>query len=116
MDHISELKWESARDSLGTRGPAAARGVSAAGPRATRAVRLAELPAGARATLHDDDLDEPDRALVRAMGLTERSDLRICRQGEPCIVQVERTRVGLSRGLARRIFALPHPPANLRSA
>jgi len=42
--------------------------------------------------------------LLRAMGLCERSHVRLCRIGEPCIIQVASTRLGISRELARSIL------------
>jgi Fe2+ transport system protein FeoA len=38
------------------------------------------------------------------MGLTDRCELRVCKVGEPCIVQVNETRVGISSRLAREII------------
>jgi hypothetical protein len=40
------------------------------------------------------------------MGLSESAPVRICRQGEPCIVLVRSTRVGLSRAVARQLHAV----------
>jgi Fe2+ transport system protein FeoA len=44
---------------------------------------------------------------LRSLGLTESCQLRLCKKGEPCIVQVRSTRIGLSRAVARRIFVVP---------
>ena len=38
--------------------------------------------------------------LLEAMGLVDGSSLRICRQGEPTIIEVKDTRVGLGARLA----------------
>lgn len=46
----------------------------------------------------------PDRQLLRAMGLLEERQFRVCRCGEPCILQVNTTRVGLSREVADQIM------------
>ena len=70
-------------------------------------VRLSELPPGRVARLHMADLAAPDCALLRAIGLTDRCLLRVCKVGEPCIVQVRATRIGLSRAVAHGIFVLP---------
>jgi Fe2+ transport system protein FeoA len=48
---------------------------------------------------------------LRALGLTDRCLLRVCKAGEPCIVQVRQTRIGLSRELARGIFVIPETSA-----
>lgn len=46
----------------------------------------------------------PDRELLRAMGLLEDRQFRVCRCGEPCILQVNTTRLGLSREVADQIM------------
>ncbi len=38
------------------------------------------------------------------MGLHEEAAFEICQQGQPCIVQVEATRLGLSREVTERIM------------
>jgi Fe2+ transport system protein FeoA len=78
---------------------------------ATRPVPLADLAAGAVATLHDTDVEPATRRFLRAIGLTATTQLRVCRRGEPCIIQVRATRVGLARAIADRIFVLPVDPA-----
>jgi hypothetical protein len=50
-----------------------------------------------------------DCELLGAMGLTDRCRLRICRVGEPCIIQVAATRLGLSRVMAGKIMVQPDP-------
>jgi Fe2+ transport system protein FeoA len=42
--------------------------------------------------------------LLRAMGITERCRLRMCRRGKRCIVQVNSTRLGISNAIARNIL------------
>jgi Fe2+ transport system protein FeoA len=59
------------------------------------------------ARLHAANLTAPDCALLRALGLTDQCVLRICKIGEPCIVQVKATRIGLSRIVADGIFVVP---------
>ena len=71
--------------------------------------RLSRLRVGARGTLLLSDLDEKLASLLGAIGLTEGSSIRICRQGGPCIVQVRSTRVGLAGSLAERISVRPSP-------
>ena len=84
----------------------AARSSSSAAP-----VSLAQLRPGTRARVHAAHLTREDCALLRALGLTDRCLLRVCKAGEPCIVQVRETRIGLSRELARGIFVIPEASA-----
>ena len=70
-------------------------------------VPLCDLPVGQLARLHAVDLDEAAAGLLRALGLTADSDLRLCKGGEPCIVQIGGTRLGVSGAVARRILVLP---------
>jgi Fe2+ transport system protein FeoA len=78
------------------------RGRTSQGP-----VRLSDLGPGQTARLHGADLNPHDCALLRAIGLTDRCLLRICKVGEPCIVQVRATRIGLSRSVADGIMVVP---------
>ena len=77
--------------------------------------QLSELPVGAAATLHTTDLAADDLALLEALGLTDGSVLRVCRQGEPCIVEVRSTRIGLARTVAHRIYVASPGEATLTS-
>jgi Fe2+ transport system protein FeoA len=70
-------------------------------------VRLSELGVGATARFHDARLDRDTTRYLRAIGLTRTSEFRICKNGEPCILQVRSTRIGLSRALAGQIFVVP---------
>lgn len=72
-------------------------------------IALSELPAGSEATLAGGLLPADELRLLAAMGLSDRSLLRVCRQGEPCIVESRATRVGISRAVARRLHAEPTP-------
>jgi Fe2+ transport system protein FeoA len=81
-------------------------------------VSLAQLRAGQTATIRQTSLDAGDAALLRAMGLRPEAVVRMCRIGEPCIVEVlsgssqgcgERSgacqcRIGLARPLAERVM------------
>lgn len=73
-------------------------------------VRLVDLPAGALARFHTAAAGSEDEALLRALGLTERSLVRVCKAGEPCIVQVRTTRIGLSREAAESVLVVPEEP------
>jgi hypothetical protein len=48
------------------------------------------------------------RALLRSLGLTDASRLRICKVGEPFIIQVRATRIGLSSAVAGSIFVVDY--------
>lgn len=70
-------------------------------------VRLSDLRPGCLARMHMTDLAAQDCALLRALGLTDHCVLRICKVGEPCIVQVDSTRIGLSGSVAKSILVVP---------
>ncbi len=76
-------------------------------PESATPIRLSELEAGRKARLHKAALEPQDCALLRALGMTDRCVLRICKIGEPCIVEVRATRIGLSRAVADGIFVVP---------
>ena len=72
-----------------------------AGPPA--AVALLDLAPGTVAVLRQI-LDHQSRAVLRSLGLTNGARLRICRLGDPCIIQVRSTRIGLSKVVAQSIY------------
>lgn len=72
-------------------------------------IRLSELATGETARLHQTELDASTVRLLSALGLTPSSEFRLCKAGEPCIIQVRSTRIGLSRGVADRILVTPTP-------
>lgn len=69
-------------------------------------VPLTTLKAGASARLHETRLDEQTRSLLRSLGLTDAASLRVCKCGEPYIIQVRTTRIGVSSDVASRIFVV----------
>jgi len=71
------------------------------------AVRLSDLAAGRTARFHAARLAPRDCALLRALGVTDSCVLRVCKVGEPCIVQVRTTRIGFSRSVADGILVVP---------
>jgi len=77
----------------------------------TQPIPLSQLRAGSTARLHSAELTKDDCALLNALGLTNRCLLRVCKAGEPCIVEVKATRIGLSRALARGVFVVPEATA-----
>lgn len=70
-------------------------------------VPLTSCAAGTVVRLHGTELDPHSCDLLRALGLTRQCQLTLCKAGEPCIVQVRSTRIGLSRALANGIFVVP---------
>lgn len=77
--------------------------VTAASP---QAVPLTSVPVGAVATLHEVR-DAESRPVLRSLGLTDACVLRLCKVGDPCIVQVRSTRIGLSKTVARCLYVVP---------
>ena len=74
-------------------------------------IALSTLAVGSSATLHDAHLDLESARLLRALGLSASGELRLCKAGQPCIVQVGATRIGVSLDVASRIFVIPSGPA-----
>lgn len=77
---------------------------SAAASGTCQPIPLSRLEDGDRARLHAAELCCEDCELLNAMGMTDQCEIRVCRRGEPCIVQVNTTRLGLSASLAQRIL------------
>jgi Fe2+ transport system protein FeoA len=90
---------------------------SGTNPDPTEAVPLCELHEGERATVHAMHVCPRDGAMVRcgcaecellrAMGMTEQSIVRVCRGGRRCIIKVNSTRLGISNAIARNILVSP---------
>lgn len=69
---------------------------------------LAQQTRGAEGRICCEGLSTDDAALLRAMGLRESARVRVCRVGEPCIVEVmgscgDGCRIGLAGPLAKRV-------------
>lgn len=78
---------------------------------ATPTVPLTDLPKGAVAELRQVR-DPHSRAVLRSLGLTDGARLRLCRLGDPFIIQVRSTRIGLSKAVAQSVFvSLAEGPA-----
>ena len=67
-------------------------------------IPLSELKTSEEAVVHVANLEYEERISLAAMGLREDATFRLCQQGTPCIVQVEATRLGLSREVTERIL------------
>ncbi|HLF56704.1 MAG TPA: FeoA family protein [Thermoanaerobaculia bacterium] len=74
-------------------------------------VKLSEVAAGGAARLQRRDLSEGEACLLAAMGLTEGCRLVVRVLGDPCIVEVRTTRIGLAKSVADRLFVLAEPGA-----
>ncbi len=73
-------------------------------------IPLTQLLPGRRAVVECASLDalpQGERCLLSAMGLSECCEVRMCKGGHACIVQVESTRLGLSQDVASRIMVTP---------
>lgn len=66
-------------------------------------VELTSLAVGDRARLHGASLERVDREILEALGLTGACRLRVCQAGDPWIVQVRATRIGIADPVARAI-------------
>lgn len=76
-------------------------------------VPLLDMEPGQTATVRGTSMDPAEARLLRAMGLRPNCVVRMCRVGEPCIVEVMfgcaeggkcSCRIGLSRPLAERVL------------
>lgn len=76
-------------------------------PASAAGVRLVQLGRGERARMAAADLERDECQLLHALGLTDRCLLQVCKPGDPCIVQVHATRIGLSQRLAEKILVVP---------
>ncbi len=70
-------------------------------------VPLASLPVDTCARFHCAEVDGEARDLLRALGLTDGACMRMCQQGQTCIVQVRGTRIGITNRVARSIHVEP---------
>ncbi len=69
-------------------------------------IPLTSLAPGEVARLADTRLDTDTRSLLRSLGLTDASQLRVCKRGDPFIIQVRATRIGVSSAVAGGIFVV----------
>ena len=67
-------------------------------------IPLTQLTPGARAVVVDRQVGCDDCEVLSAMGLTDGCSVKVCRGGANCIIEVARTRLGISSGIARRIL------------
>lgn len=67
-------------------------------------IPLSQLCENETAVVHVTDLEYEEREALAAMGLYDDASFKLCQQGQPCIIQVEATRLGLSREVTSRIL------------
>lgn len=67
-------------------------------------IPLAQLARGQRCRVAAMNVNPAEAQLLSAMGLTDDCELCVCRPGEPCIIRINCTRLGLAGTLARRIL------------
>lgn len=70
-------------------------------------IQLTSLSPGTAARFHASDLEAQDTALLEALGMTRSCRFRLCQAGDPWIVQVRETRIGLASAVASRILVIP---------
>lgn len=70
-------------------------------------VGLTSLAVGAEARFHGTSLERADLELLEALGLTGACHLRVCQAGDPWIVQVRSTRIGIADTVAHAILVVP---------
>jgi Fe2+ transport system protein FeoA len=76
-------------------------------PKPTTPICLCDLEVGDTARFHSAQLDAESCRFLRAVGLTQTSEVRLCKRGDPCIVQVRATRIGMSRDVANHVYVVP---------
>ncbi len=64
---------------------------------------LTDLRPGDVGQLVAADLAAGDRELLSALGLVDHSHFRLCQAGNPWIITVRGTRIGLAEAVARRL-------------
>lgn len=70
---------------------------------------LAQLRVGERGVVCEARVTADGAAVLRAMGLRPSASVRVCRTGEPCIVEIGSAcgmscRIGLARSLAEKVL------------
>lgn len=70
---------------------------------------LTDFREGDSGRLAPSELDPKDRALLDALGLGERCRFRVSKAGDPWILQVRGTRIGLATAIACRLLVIPEP-------
>ncbi len=77
-----------------------------------RLALLTELSEGELGRLEERTVGALESELLSALGLREGSEFRVCRAGDPWIVEVRSARIGMARRIAERLAVrrLSSPP------
>ncbi|MFW5652420.1 MAG: FeoA family protein [Planctomycetota bacterium] len=70
-------------------------------------VTLNSLRKGQCARLQSASLPCGECELLEALGLERQCEFKVCKAGDPCIIKVRSTRIGLSARVARELLVLP---------
>lgn len=80
-------------------------GATAPSAMSAQSIALTDMTPGSVAEL-EQVRDPRSRAVLSSLGLTGGARLRLCRLGDPCIIQVRSTRIGLSRVVAESVYVV----------
>lgn len=69
-------------------------------------INLTQLRTGEFGRLHAANLEGSDSEILTALGLAERSRFRVSKTGDPWILEVRSTRIGLSAAIARSLLVV----------
>lgn len=69
-------------------------------------INLTQLRPGECGRLHAAHLAGSDSEVLTALGLAERSRFRVSKTGDPWILEVRSTRIGLSAAIARSLLVV----------
>ena len=69
---------------------------------------LVDLPKNAVCAVHAVDVSEEHTRRLAGLGLTAGREVRVVKRGEPTIVQVYGTRIGIAKSLAEGIRVIPN--------
>jgi len=72
-------------------------------------VNLTQLRTGECGRLHTANLANDDSEILSALGLARRSRFRVSKAGDPWILEVRSTRIGLSDVVARGLMVTREP-------
>ncbi len=78
-------------------------------PPVPQAVALTSMRVGDCGTLAGVHLLDEDAQLLSALGLAPSTELKLCKIGNPWILQARGTRIGLSEEVAQRLMVVPNP-------
>ena len=69
---------------------------------------LLDLPRNAVCSVHKVDASEEHTLRLAGLGLTAGRELRVVKRGEPTIVQVYGTRIGIAKSVAQGVHVVPN--------